>query len=373
MKAVVFNRRGHGGSVLTTPKLQSFGDPSDLRQVIKYIRLRWSKSPLAAVAYGTGCGLLMSYLGEFGSSALLTACTCISPCWDTPERFLSSGPRGVYDFLLLLRLKQMLCRHAPALGHVVDAGHALMTAWSLPEFDKAVYCPLYGHKDLDQLWEVNNPIRDVDDIEVPVLCVNSLDDPVSPCDGDETGNSSIPYDLFKCYPNFLLVVTRRGGHCGFMDGFPPKPWADELCLDHVEAVVEFTQKLHAQQQKQKQDQQQQQLLQQQQQQQQQEQQQQHLQQQPQQPHQQQPDNKSHHGHFRPRYHSTSLCHLMTSNNNINIGRIISRITGRSDSTSNGRASLSHTHRSLSQSANSCTVRSRFIALSKKRSAQRFTI
>ncbi|KAK6967533.1 abhydrolase domain-containing protein 15 [Biomphalaria glabrata] len=65
MRAVVFNRRGHGDSFLTTPKLQSYGDPSDLRQLIKYLKMLLPKSPLAAVAYGTGCGLLMSYLGEY--------------------------------------------------------------------------------------------------------------------------------------------------------------------------------------------------------------------------------------------------------------------------------------------------------------------
>ena len=32
-RTLVFNRRGHGGSVLTTPKLQSSCDPSYLRQV----------------------------------------------------------------------------------------------------------------------------------------------------------------------------------------------------------------------------------------------------------------------------------------------------------------------------------------------------
>ena len=32
-RTLMFNRRGHGGSVLTTPKLQSSCDPSYLRQV----------------------------------------------------------------------------------------------------------------------------------------------------------------------------------------------------------------------------------------------------------------------------------------------------------------------------------------------------
>ncbi|CAL1534850.1 unnamed protein product [Lymnaea stagnalis] len=238
-KAVVFNRRGHGGSYLTTPKLQSFGDPADLRQVIKYIKLRMPKSPLAAVAYGTGCGLLMSYLGEFGSSALLTVGVCVSPCYDAPQRFATGGT-SLYDLVLLLRLKSLLCQHAKALAPVLDLDKA-MSAWTFSEHHRLVYCPLYGYSDLEQFWEMNNPIRDVDDIEVPVLCINSLDDPICAC-------SDIPYDLFQCYPNFLLVVTSKGGHCGFLEGFPPRSWSDTLCLDYVESVVEFTTKNTQQQQ-----------------------------------------------------------------------------------------------------------------------------
>ncbi|KAH9525248.1 Alpha/beta hydrolase domain-containing protein 15 [Bulinus truncatus] len=240
MRAVVFNRRGHGDSFLTTPKLQSFGDPSDLRQLIKYLKMLLPKSPLAAVAYGTGCGLLMSYLGEFGSSSLLTVGVCISPCYDAPARF-AAKPSSVYDLFLLLRLKALLCRHAKALAPVMDVDGA-MSSWTYPGFLRSVYCPLYGHSDLEEFWDANNPLRDVDDIEVPFMCVNSLDDPVCAA-------ADIPYDLFKCYPNFLLVTTSRGGHCGFLEGgLPPRCWSDSLGLDYIESAVEFTTKTSQQQQ-----------------------------------------------------------------------------------------------------------------------------
>ncbi|XP_012935130.1 protein ABHD15 [Aplysia californica] len=248
MRVVVFNRRGHGGSVLTTPRLQSFGDPSDLRQVVKYIRQRLPKAPVAAVAYGTGCGLLMSYLGEFGSSALLTVGACISPCYDVPLRF-SSAISNLYDLVLLVRLKTLLFRHAKALSTVLEVDKAV-SAWNFSDLDLSLFCPLYGYQDVEQFWEMNNPIRDVDDIEVPLLCINSLDDPTCQC-------ADIPFDLFKCYPNFLLAVTSKGGHCGFLEGFPPKSWADSLCLDYAEAVVEFTAKSTQQQQQQQQKEQQQ--------------------------------------------------------------------------------------------------------------------
>lgn len=177
--------------------------------------------------------LRISSAGEFGSSALLTVGACISPCYDVPLRF-SSRVSNIYDLVLLLRLKSLLCRHAKALMDVLDIDKAMST-WTFSEYDQLVYCPFYGYSDMEEFWEMNNPIRDVDDIEVPVLCVNSMDDPVSAC-------SDIPFDLFKCYPNFLLVATSKGGHCGFLDGFPPKSWSDILCLDYIESVVEFTTK-----------------------------------------------------------------------------------------------------------------------------------
>ena len=287
--------------------------------MVKYLRLRFPKSRLAAVAYGTGCGLLISYLGEFGSSALLSAGACVSPCYDTAERF--SGPlRGVYDLLYLLRLKAVLLAHAKALSPVLDVRHAL-NAWSFRAYEERVYCRMYNYTptaggsgsggggsagaggggggggggvgvgvggagassnsaasngqalgvtsvagggggggalqsqsqaqslpppspsqpppspapsgSVEEYWERNNPIRDVDDIAVPVLCINSLDDPFY-------AGAVIPYDLFRCYPNFLLVATERGGHCGFLERLPFQSWADCLCLDYLEAVFEFT-------------------------------------------------------------------------------------------------------------------------------------
>ncbi|XP_050407978.2 protein ABHD15 [Patella vulgata] len=231
LKTVVFNRRGHGGSVLTTPKLQSPGDPADLRQVVKYIKLKYLKAKIAAVAYGTGCGLLISYLGEFGSSSLVAVGVCISPCYDVSERFANSM-YSIYDYVFLFRLKAILCNHSKALSSVIDMKIAMQSS-SFQEYDASVYCKLYGYDNMEEYWDRNNPIRDVDDISVPVLCINSLDDPFN-------SESDIPYELFKYYPNFLLVATERGGHCGFLEGLPPSSWADKLCLDYIDAVLEFT-------------------------------------------------------------------------------------------------------------------------------------
>lgn len=232
-RPVVFNQRGFGNSVLTTAKILSVGDPNDLRQVVKYIYGLYPKPLITMLGYGTGCSLVLSYLGEYGSSANLHAAACISPCFDITERF-SKGLQGLYDILYLLKLKVILSVHSSALAKCVNF-NKLLRSWTFKTFDEIVYAKLYNFTNAEEFWDKNNPLRDVDEISVPLLFINSLDDPFY-------FKESIPYDLFKYYPHFLMVATGRGGHCGFVDKLCDVSWAEALALDYLDSVLEFINK-----------------------------------------------------------------------------------------------------------------------------------
>lgn len=234
-RPVVFNPRGFGNSNLTTPKILTNGDPTDLRQVVKYIHGRYPKALITMLAYGTGCSLLLSYLGEFGSSANICAGACISACFDSTERF-SKDLHGIYDFLYMSKLKCCLGTHSSALSKQINFTELLKT-WSFRRFDEIVFSKLYGFSNVDEFWDRYNPLRDVDEIAVPLLFVNSLDDPFY-------SSIKIPYELCKYYPQFLMVVTNNGGHCGFIDSFCDVSWADKLAIDYLDSVMEFTNKGH---------------------------------------------------------------------------------------------------------------------------------
>lgn len=223
-RCVVFNRRGQGRTPLVTPKLQSYGDTSDLRQAVKYLRVRYPHAKMSSIGTSAGAGLLVSYLGEYGSSSHLCAAVCVSPAYDT-EKVTIPQP---YNWLLLLTLRLTIFRYAAAFSPLVDLV-ALFASSSLEEFEYR----LHGFPTLEDYWERNSPLRDVDDVSVPVLCVTSLDDPMC-------SKSHIPFDLFRIYPNLFLVTTERGGHCGFWEGAWPRPWAHILSLDYIEAVMDFT-------------------------------------------------------------------------------------------------------------------------------------
>lgn len=230
---VVFNRRGLGNSFLTTPKLQSYGDPSDFRQVIKYINGKYPKALVTCVSYGTGSECLLSYLGEFGSSAQISAGVSVSASFEVAHR-TSTKLHGIYDLLFLTLLKRVVWKHAKALTKIIDVPKALK-AWTYKQFDEAVFCKMYGYSDLEEFWDRNNPLRDVDDISVPLLFISSEDDPLH-------SNKNIPLDLFKYYPNFFMLMPKYGGHGGFLDDIAALSWADRVVIDYLEAILEFTMK-----------------------------------------------------------------------------------------------------------------------------------
>lgn len=211
---VIFNRRGHNGSPLATLKLQQFGDPSDLREAVRYIRHRQPAGLLYAASESTGAGLLLSYLGECGSSSYVTAAVCLSPVFRCQSWF-ENGLWRPLEWGITLYQKTGLSRYRSALGQVIQTSH-LFSSSSLKGIEEALFChnsttaPPTGNLSWDTYWEHNEPLRDVDEVAIPVLSICAKDDPIR---GD--AKCTVPLELFESNPHFFLLLTGRGGHCSF--------------------------------------------------------------------------------------------------------------------------------------------------------------
>ncbi|XP_006006164.1 protein ABHD15 [Latimeria chalumnae] len=231
---VIYNRRGQNGCPLNTLKLQPFGDPSDLREAIRYIRYQHPMARLYTVSESTGAGLLLSYLGECGSSSYVTAAACISPIFRYQDWF-EMGPPWFYHWLLLLYQKISLSRYSTALGEIVDT-EKFFASSSIRELEDVLFCqskkaPLSW----ELYWERNDPLRDVDEVAIPVLCICSQDDPIR---GDP--GTTLPFELFETNPHFFLLLTQHGGHCGFLqDTSSDAIWSHEALLEFFRSTTEF--------------------------------------------------------------------------------------------------------------------------------------
>ncbi|KAG9351630.1 hypothetical protein JZ751_022881, partial [Albula glossodonta] len=258
---VVFHRRGQGDCPLVTPRFQEFGDPSDLIQAVTYIRNRHPTSALVAVSEGSGSGLLLSYLGECGSSSYFTAAACLSPVLQGRMWFEMPLP-PLYRWAVLLYRKIQLSRYAGALSAVMDV-EQLLHCSSQRDLEAIIFCSerSSGHagisggqrekfanggsggqskgravqKEWDDYWERNEPLRDADEVAVPVLCLCSLDDPLLP------PTSALPMPLFRNSPFFLLALTPHGGHCGFASGEEDGEQRDGAALWSHRVVLEYFQ------------------------------------------------------------------------------------------------------------------------------------
>ncbi|XP_017550368.1 protein ABHD15 [Pygocentrus nattereri] len=235
---VVFNRRSQNGTPLSTVKLQQFGDPADLREAVRYIRYRQPAGRLYAVSESTGSGLLLSYLGECGSSSYMTAAACLSPIFRCQSWF-ENGPTWPFNWALLLYQKICLSRYRTALGELIHT-ESLFSSGSLRAMEEVLFCQA-GLKGAqvegawEAYWERNDPLRDVDEVAIPVLCVCSRDDPVR---GEP--QATLPWELFETNPHFFLLLTALGGHCGF--SFPeegPVLWSHQAVLEFFRASTEF--------------------------------------------------------------------------------------------------------------------------------------
>ncbi|XP_041651787.1 protein ABHD15 [Cheilinus undulatus] len=219
----VFNRRSHNSTPLTTVKLQQFGDPTDLREAVRYIRYRQPAGRLYAVSESTGSGLLLSYLGECGSSSYITAAVCLSPVFRCQSWF-ESGLYWPLQWVLVLYQKICLSRYKTVLGETIQTD-TLFSSCSLRSLEESLFCQTAhsafptgapsGSSSIssgawDTYWERNEPLRDVDEVAIPVLSVCAQDDPIR---GDT--QSTIPLELFETNPHFFLLLTERGGHCSF--------------------------------------------------------------------------------------------------------------------------------------------------------------
>lgn len=238
-RPVAFNRRGHGGLPLATPKLQDFGCVQDLKQVIDHIERKYPQTKLYGIAYSAGCALLWAYFGETGEQAKLQAGALVSPGYNEYDMFCGGCIHPVYDFLMTFSLKQMLLSHQDKLQHVVHVPSALKTK-SVGEFYAQTYMKMHGFQDMESYFQHNNPMRAVHNIERPMLCLNALDDPVCK-------QENIRYDLFTGDCMRMLVETSDGSHCAFYEGHVrPQTWAPTVVMTYLDSVRAFNQSKHTQ-------------------------------------------------------------------------------------------------------------------------------
>ena len=232
-RPVVFNKRGHGGCKVRTPKLQSFGDPDDFRLAVNHVADKYPGAALTGVGTSAGSGLQVSYMGVDKEKARLIVNVALSPGYDT-ERLFNDFLTAPYNYLLLRGLKRIARENQDVLSQKIDLTEPLAST-SVAQMEERLYQRIYGYKTIKDYWKNNNPMRDILDVKYPALVISSRDDPVVP-------EHNIPFSVFKQRGDFILAAMSQGGHCGFVEEQTLTNWSERVAIDYIITVLEFYRK-----------------------------------------------------------------------------------------------------------------------------------
>ena len=239
-RAATLNFRSCSGELNRLPQFYHSGHTDDLDHVVGLLLARDPGAPIGIVGVSLGGNVLLKWLGERELDApkqVVGAVAVSAPFRLVPcVRVLDRGMRRlVYTASFLTYLRDKVRRKAerdPDFAARIDLDLALR-ARTFAEYDRAVTARLHGFADEHDYWVRASSATYLRRIYRPTLLISALDDPLVPPD-------ALP-DPAKLPPWVRAEFTERGGHAGFVEGWPWRAgsWAERRGLDFLsEALAE---------------------------------------------------------------------------------------------------------------------------------------
>jgi len=217
------NFRSCSGEMNRTARAYHSGETDDLRLVVARLRDRWPGRPLGLLGFSLGGNVLLKALGE--GLPGVDAAAAVSVPYDllAGSRHLESTPlgRALYTRYFMRSLQRKVRLKAELVRQHVPL-EPVLRARTLSEFDAALTAPLHGFDGAEDYYRRSSSASWLPQIAVPTLLLHSLDDPFLPPE-------ALPRAAMQANPMLTPVLTRRGGHVGFLSGSvrAPEFWAED--------------------------------------------------------------------------------------------------------------------------------------------------
>ncbi len=210
------------------------GETDDLRFVVSRLIERHPRSHIAALGISLGGNVLLKYLAEEGDASPVHAAVALSVPYDLKagSDLLETSRLGrIYTHYFLRSLLGKVEEKAHLLAEEVDLDH-VRAAKTLREFDDALTAPLHDFRDAADYYARSSSGPRIPEIRVPTLLLHAEDDPFLPFE-------AVPTEAMGRNPAIHPVLTRRGGHVGFLRGSLRRPglWAEEATARFLDVVL----------------------------------------------------------------------------------------------------------------------------------------
>jgi uncharacterized protein len=233
---ILLNQRNCGGTEQLAAGLYHSGLTHDADVVLREVASTHGIDRVVVAGYSLGGNLALKLAGDYGreAPAELRGVCAVSPVIELAAcvQALERRPNFVYQWNFVRGLKARMRRKAgcfPGRFPVERLGQVS----TVRAFDEIFTAPHFGFAGAEDYYHRASAMRVVDRIGVPALVIAAEDDPFVPAglfrDPRLTGN-----------PHVRAIVTRHGGHCGFLeaaadgwDGY----WAERRIIEFAREVT----------------------------------------------------------------------------------------------------------------------------------------
>ena len=210
---VRMNMRNCGGTEHLTPTLYHSGMTGDIHRVIvEELAGREGLARVYVAGFSMSGNMVLKLAGDYGADfpPSLAGVVSVSPSVDIAGCAEAVGRRAnvVYRLSFMRSLRRRVRAKARLYPKLYDA-RGLWRVRNIRQFDERYTAPHGGYKGASDYYERASSLRVIPNIKVPTLIIHSIDDPIIPPEPFLEPSTA-------ANPNVLLVVTRGGGHVGFI-------------------------------------------------------------------------------------------------------------------------------------------------------------
>jgi len=228
------NLRGCGIGIGHANQITHAGRSDDIVAALKMIAKLTQSGPISAVGVSLGGNQLLRALGLVGNPAV--SCSLDTQSW-LPRIYriaAVSPPIDLHRCSDSMGRRRMRPYNRYFINHLLTTvsdelrRHELIAAAlrSLPrtmrELDERVTAPLAGYSGAPDYYQSTAATRVMHHIKVPTLVLAANDDPIVPV-------TCFGHSIRASWPDWIrLVITRGGGHVGFIGRGEHRHWMDGL-------------------------------------------------------------------------------------------------------------------------------------------------
>ena len=196
-------------------KTKKFDFNDDIDLCLDEIKKVYNKAKIYAISGSFGANNLLFYLGEknnkFKEKKIDAAVSFSNPY---NMEMCAKLSQGSFVSTLVTYLEQ---RNSKKIKNAIEKCSnlsylnikELLNCESPLLFDEIFSAKIHGFRTATEYYRNISAIKNLINIDVPVLCINSIDDPITPY-------QAIAYDDIRLNPNIFLIVTEKGSHMGFI-------------------------------------------------------------------------------------------------------------------------------------------------------------